>query len=108
MATDWLATLKEHGDLANRVATDVPIALGDPSLTIDQASRLYRVVETGAQDFDSIVELMQEEDLDESFYEAADALEDIWAELSVATANKVRTMQGLAPIEIDDDQDEDE
>jgi len=53
------------------------------------------------------VEHVNEEDLDEALYEAAESLEDIWSTLSVATANKVRTMQGLEPIEFDDDVDDD-
>lgn len=107
MAIDWIATLREQGDIAARFTKDVPTALSDASLTLDQASRLYQAVEKGSQDFDRIVEDMQEYDLDESLFEAADALEDIWSGLSVATANKVRTIQGLAPIEMAPPEDED-
>ena len=108
MGTDWIATLKEQGELTKRLAVEVPKALGNPELTLDQASRLYRLVEKSAQDFDRIVERMNEEDLDDALYEAAESLEDIWSALSVAAANKVRTMQGLDPIEFDDDGDEDD
>jgi len=48
MTTDWIATLKEQGDLTKRLAVEVPKALGNPELTLDQASRLYRLVEKSA------------------------------------------------------------
>lgn len=108
MPIDWIATLHEQGDVVAQMSSDVPKALSHSDLTLDQASRLYRAVEKGAQDFDRIVEDMQEYDLDDSLFEAADALEDIWSELSVATANKVRTMKGLAPIEMAPPEDDDE
>lgn len=107
MGTDWIAILREQGELTKELAAEVPKALANPDLTLDQASRLYRLVEKSAQDFDRIIEGMDEEDLDEALYEAADSLEDIWSALSVATANKVRTMQGLDPIEFEDDGDDD-
>lgn len=83
-----------------KVAKDVAKALDAPDLTIEQASRLYRMVELGAQDFDRIAEFMNEHDLEESFIDAADTIEDTWTNLSVATANKLRTMRGLDPIDI--------
>lgn len=107
MKNDWLSILRMQGDLAKSMAEDVPKALDDPKLTLDQASRLYNAVEQGAQEFDRIVTLMNEEDLDEPLYEAADALEDMWSELSVAAANKVRVMQGLDPIEFIAEEDDD-
>jgi hypothetical protein len=107
LAIDWIATLKEQGDFAAQMSRDVKTALSHSDLTVDQASRLYRTVEKGAQDFDRIVEDMQEYDLDDSLFEVAEALEDFWSEISVATANRVRTMQGLAPIEMPPDDDDD-
>lgn len=56
MAADWIALIKEQGEVAKRMATDVPTVLSDPNLTLDQASKLYKVVERGALDLDSIVE----------------------------------------------------
>ncbi len=103
MSTEWISILTEQGDLAKRMARDVPIALGHPKLTLDQASRLHNAVEDGAQKFDQVVLAMEQEDLDDALLEAAEALEDIWSGLCIATANKVRTMQGLAPIELSED-----
>jgi hypothetical protein len=100
MATDWIQILREQGDLAQRAAEQVPRAISDPDLTLDLASKLYAAVERGAQAFDGIMDQMQESDVSDSMFDAAEAIEGIWAKLSVAAANKVRTMQGLDPIEI--------
>ncbi len=105
MATDWAATLKEQGDITDRMVEDVTFALGHPNLTLDQASRLYRAVEQGAQTFDQIVARMADEDIEEPFHEAAGTIADIWSNLSIATANRVRAMQGLEPIELPLDYD---
>ncbi len=106
MATDWIAILKEQGALAKKLSSEVPKALQNPNLTLDQASRLYSLVEKGAQDFDRVVDDMHNEDLDDALYDAAESLEDIWSALSLSAANKVRTMQGLDPIELSDDDDD--
>lgn len=107
MAVDWVATLQEQAELVMKIANDVGSALDAYDLTVEQASRLYRMVELGAQDFDRIVAVMSEHNLEESFIDAADTIEDTWTNLSVATANKLRTMRGLAPIDIAPDDSND-
>ncbi|WMT88654.1 hypothetical protein NO932_08630 [Pelagibacterium sp. 26DY04] len=102
---DWYEKLKKHGDLAQSFAHKVAEVLKDDTLTIDQASKLYRTVSAGAQTFDDFSSEMDEYDLHESMFEAAEAIESIWDKLTVAVANRVRTMQGLEPIEMPDDED---
>ena len=46
------------------------------------------MVESGTQDFDRIVELLNKHALDESFVVAAETIEDTWTNPSVATANR--------------------
>ena len=94
---DWLEILREQGEIATRMGKNVPEILSRPDLTLDQASRLYQMVERGAQDFEGIVGAMEEYDLPESAFEAAETLQAIWDKLSIAAANKVRSMQGLKP-----------
>lgn len=103
MAVDWVATLQVQADLVMKVSEDVARELEAPDLTMEQASRLYRMVELGAQDFDEIVALMSQHDLDDSLTEAAETIEDTWINLSIATANKLRAMRGLDPIDIPPD-----
>lgn len=63
-------------------------------------------MEQGVQDFDAIVEIMGEHDLEDALVEAADTIEDTWINLSVATANRLRSMLGLEPIDIGTDNED--
>lgn len=98
MAIDWLATLAEQGDIAKSKATEVATLVVKPELPLEIASRLYRDVEKGAQTFDRILSDMEDADVSDELLEAADALAELWTQLSVASANKLRELQGLPPI----------
>ncbi|RVM15075.1 hypothetical protein [Sinorhizobium meliloti] len=98
MTVDWLATLAEQGDIAKRKATEVATLVVKPDLPLEIASRLYREVEKGAQTFDRILSDMEDADVSDELLEAADALAELWSQLSVASANKLRQLQGLPPI----------
>ncbi|PSH70118.1 hypothetical protein CU102_03195 [Phyllobacterium brassicacearum] len=104
MATDWVTTLQEQADFATQIAEDVKQTLKMPDLTATQASRLYRVVEQGAQSFDRIIDEMEQHDIESSLTEAADTIADMWTSLSIATANRLRALQGLKPIEFPSDE----
>jgi hypothetical protein len=98
MAIDWISTLQEQADFARQIADDVTQTLDIADLSAAQAARLYRVVEQGAQAFDRIIEEMEQHAIDDDLIEAAETIADVWTNLSVTTANKLRVMQGLAPI----------
>ncbi|MDX0567243.1 hypothetical protein [Sinorhizobium medicae] len=98
MEIDWLATLAEQGDIAESKATEVATLVVKPELPLEIASRLYREVEKGAQTFDPILSDMEDADVSDELLEAADALADLWGQLSIASANKLRELQGLPPI----------
>ncbi|MHC1551377.1 hypothetical protein [Phyllobacterium sp. K27] len=106
MATDWISTLQEQAEFVTQIAEDVNQTLALPALTSIQASRLYHVVEQGAQTFDRIIDEMEEHNLDDDLTDAAETIADMWTNLSVTTANKLRVMQGLAPIEFPPGEDE--
>lgn len=95
---DWLATLAEQGDIAKSKATEVATLVVKPELPLEIASRLYRNVEKGAQSFDRILSDIEDADVSDELLEAADALAELWSQLSVASANKLRELQGLPPI----------
>lgn len=99
MTIDWISTLQEQAEFVTQIAEDVNRTLALPELTSSQASRLYRVVEQGAQTFDRIIEELERHNLDDDLIDAIDTIADMWTNLSVATANKLRSMQGLVPIE---------
>jgi uncharacterized protein (DUF4213/DUF364 family) len=96
---DWMNLLRAHGETAKEMASEVPKALADSDLTLEIASKLHSSIEKSAQRFEKFFDEMEECDLDENLFEAAESLQNIWDTLAVATANKVRTMQGLKPIE---------
>ena len=99
MAIDWISTLQEQAEFVRQIADDVSKTFEIPDLNQTQAARLYRVVEQGAQTFDRIIEEMGQHDIDHDLTEAAETIADMWTNLSVTTANNLRVMQGLAPIE---------
>ena len=100
MAIDWISTLQDQAEFVTRIAEDVTLTLELPQLSDVQVSRLFRVVEQGASTFDRIMEEMeQHEDIDNDLFEAAADIADTWTNLSISTANKLRALQGLAPIE---------
>jgi hypothetical protein len=97
MATDWIAALKEQAQLAQRFAREIPKALANPELTLDQASQIYDFLEKAILDFHRIVEDMKKDNPDDALSEAARRLEDIWASISVVVMNKLRAMQKPEP-----------
>lgn len=99
MTIDWISTLQEQAEFVTQIAENVKQTLALPELTSSQASRLYRVVEQGAQTFDRIIEELERHNLNDDLIDATDTIADMWTNLSVDTANKLRSMQGLAPIE---------
>lgn len=103
MANDWLARLKGHADLVQRLVKEIPKALEKPGLKLDQAMRLHEVIQKGVRDFDQLVGTMESLELDESYRRAADSLQKIWAHLSKAAAERVQGLQ-----EKGDDKREDE
>jgi hypothetical protein len=102
---DWLEVVRKHGDIAKGIADGITQALCDPNTTIDQLSQLYKLVVRCGRDVERTAEEMGEYDVDDALYEALEALDDIWSELIVAVANKIRVMQGLKPIGIPNDED---
>src|SRR6478609_2594405 len=94
IATDWHAKLTEQHEIVRIKAEEATILLSKPDLPLQTASQLYRDVERLAQRFDEIVNLLAEEiDVDTRLSEA---LDDLWACLSVATVNRVLVLRGLA------------
>jgi len=102
MADDWLARLKGHADLVQRLVKEIPKALEKPGLTLEQASRLHAVIQKGAQDFDQLVGTMEGLELDESYRRAATSLAKIWSHLVNAAADRVQGLQEAYDAEYDD------
>jgi hypothetical protein len=72
-------------------------------LSEDQALRLHLAVEECATKFDQILSDMDDDDVDDDLFEAGATIADMWTNLSVLTANKLRALQGWPPIEFPDE-----
>lgn len=92
MAINWQARLREQGRFAKRMASEVPVAFGDPGLTREDALQLYRTVENCARGFDEIVARMEREGVDPSYLKAAEVVSELWLDLSRLAADKASLM----------------
>ncbi|MDQ0997872.1 hypothetical protein QFZ34_003054 [Phyllobacterium ifriqiyense] len=93
-----VARLKQHADLVQQLVKQVPAALSKPSLTLEQVSRLHRVIQKGVDDFKEVQELVNKPGLDETYSRAAGSLAKIWSHLSSAAEAR---MQDLAKNDAD-------
>lgn len=82
--------LKGHEGLIEKLVQEVPKALTRPSLTLEQAERLHAVIKKGALDFDELLQMMDQMDVDEQYREAAEKLARTWQRLSNEAEHKVR------------------
>ncbi|PWW01375.1 hypothetical protein DFR52_10234 [Hoeflea marina] len=98
MVTDWRAAIVDSADMARQIASEIPAVVGSTSITVDQAALLYEGIERCARALDRILEDMPQDEVDPALGEAAETLADLWAVLSVAAANKIRTLRGLKPM----------
>ncbi|WP_457301945.1 hypothetical protein [Phyllobacterium sp. P5_D12] len=67
-------TAEGHADLIEKLVQEVPKALARPSLTLEQAERLHAVIGKGARDFEELLQLMDQTDVDEQYRETAENL----------------------------------
>lgn len=83
--------LREKGDSAKVLAKEVPRALADPEITLDQATALYQQLEQHAQSMEKILEVIKNDDEgDEAeLLDPAQTLSEIYDNLARAAANKM-------------------
>ncbi len=96
MAAEWIPLLKGHADLIQNLVQEVPRALACPSLSLEQATRLHAVIEKGVRDFDELLQIMDQADVDEEYREAAESLAHTW-HLQNEAEDKVRSMSESGP-----------
>lgn len=102
MATDWMATLKEAGILAQKTEADVGRLLASETLSVEHAVRLLAAVNELSEEFDEVLaEIEADEGVDEELLAAAFSIESLWSDLTLACLNKVRILRGLPAIELD-------
>ncbi|MEP7453122.1 hypothetical protein [Phyllobacterium sp. SB3] len=89
---DGVARLKRHADLVQQLVKQVPAALAKSGLTLEQVSRLHKVIQKGVDDFNEVQELVNEPGLDGTYQRAASSLAKIWSHLSAAAEARMRDL----------------
>jgi hypothetical protein len=100
MAVDWFEILQDQGEICKSKVKEVAHLLQRDDLSVDAAASLYSSVERLATQFDDVVaDLYEALNDDDPLLDAAETLEHLWIQLCLATANKVRELQGLPPLD---------
>jgi hypothetical protein len=91
--TDWLATLREQAELGKQMADEVPRTLANVEVTIEHVRRLFQALDHQAQFVGKLVKVLEESGYDFDIVDAARALEDLFAGLATAAAEKMIQMR---------------
>lgn len=76
------------------MAREIPPILADPELTHDQAAALFQSVDKNCQAMDDLMARLDEAEVDDATYEAAEAAQEIWDTLGEATASRMIELRG--------------
>jgi hypothetical protein len=87
---DWNSVLMKQADTAKRGVQSVPRILSHPRLTSDQCTRLLAEITSTRFKLDMIQASIKAEGAPSSFAAVAAQLEQIWNELSEATAQRLK------------------
>jgi hypothetical protein len=90
--TDWLQILKEQTKTGERMARDVPKMLADPDITPEQVKVLFGALEKQAQFAETLSAALEKIGHDFTIVKAAETLEERYAELAAAVAEKLKAM----------------
>ncbi len=89
---EGVARLKQHAGLVQKLVKQVPAALANPGLTLEQLSKLNRLIQRGIDDFKNVQTLVNEPGLEGTYKRAASSLEKIWLHLSSATEARMNDL----------------
>ena len=90
--TDWLEILKEQAETGNRMARDVPKMLADPDITPEQVKVLFGALEKQAEFAEALSAALEKIGHDFAIVKAAETLEERYADLAAAVAEKLKGM----------------
>ncbi len=88
-STDWLATLREQTNIGNQMAHEVPLMLARPEVTLEQVRQVFGALDHQAHFVEELANVLEENGYDFAVIDAARALEDLFAELAAAAADKM-------------------
>lgn len=92
--TDWLEILRGQTATGDQMARDVPKMLADPEITRDQVKALFRALEQQAEFVEILIAALEKFGYDFTIIEAAETLEERYADLAASIAEKLKGMTG--------------
>ena len=91
--TDWLAILDEQTATGEAMAQEVPAMLGNPGISERQVRTLFSALETQADFADKLRMALEMSGHDFPVIEAAERLEERYADLAAVVAEKLQHMR---------------
>jgi hypothetical protein len=91
---DWLEIFKQQTETGNRMAQEVPKVLADPNVTAEQVKALFQALEKQAEFVERLTAALEKFGYDFDIVDAAGTLEERYAELAAAAAEKLKEMRG--------------
>ncbi len=91
--TDWLAILDEQAETGEAMAREVPAMLGNPDISERQVRRLFSALETQADFAEKLRMALEKSGHDFPVIEAAERLEERYADLAAVVAEKLQHMR---------------
>lgn len=91
----FIQALTEQGDVAKKWAGLVPQVLAKDDLTKDQAQQMWDKLEELADAAEQLTEMMEDHNLEESFIEAGEALQDMFLDMHSAVGERLVKLGGL-------------
>jgi hypothetical protein len=95
--TDWLAILEEQTATGETMAREVPAMLGNPDISEGQVRTLFSAIETQADFVEKLRMALEKFGHDFTVIEAAERLEERYADLAATVAEKLRDMRRAQP-----------
>jgi len=92
--TDWLEILREQTATGDQMARDVPKMLADPEISREQVKALFGALEKQAEFVEILTAALEKFGYDFAIIKAAETLEERYADLAAAAAEKLKAMLG--------------
>lgn len=92
--TDWVAILKEQTATGEQMGREVPQMLANPDITEAQVKTLFSALEKQADFVEKLRMALEKFGHDFSIIKAAERLEERYADLAAAVAEKLKEMRG--------------
>jgi hypothetical protein len=91
--TDWLEILKEQTRTGEQMGRDVPKMLANPDISEEQVKTLFSALEQQADFVEKLRMALEKFGHDFSVIQAAERLEEHYADLAASVAEKLKGMR---------------